>query len=172
MKLRKLSKIDIPFMLEWMKDIEITRQFRADFSNSTYESVQKFVELAQDFTYARHYAIVNDSDEYLGTISLKNIDTLNMKAEYAIVLRKIAQGTNIAYDASKALLEIAFNEIHLHKVYLNVLTHNVRANRFYQKFGFKLEGTFIDDIKIENEFYSLNWYSILKESYESLDQSN
>jgi diamine N-acetyltransferase len=95
-----------------------------------------------------------------------------LKAEYAIVLRKIAQGTHVAQDASKAILDIAFNELHLHKVYLNVLTQNTRANRFYQKFGFKLEGTFRDDIKIENEFYSLNWYSILKESYESLDQSN
>jgi len=169
MKLRKLSNIDIPFMLEWMKDTEITRQFRADFSSSTYESVQKFVESAQDFTYSRHYAITNDQNEYLGTISLKNIDTINMKAEYAIVLRKIAQGTHIAYEASKAIMDIAFNEIHLHKVYLNVLTHNERANRFYLKFGFKLEGTFIDDIMIENEFCSLNWYSILKESYESLD---
>jgi diamine N-acetyltransferase len=159
-------------MLEWMKDPDITRQFRADFSNSTFDSVLKFVETAQDFTYSRHYAIVNELNEYLGTISLKNIDTSNLKAEYAIVLRKIAQGTHVAQDASKAILDIAFNELHLHKVYLNVLTQNTRANRFYQKFGFKLEGTFRDDIKIENEFYSLNWYSILKESYESLDQSN
>jgi len=172
MKLRELKLKDIPYILEWMKDRDISSQFKTDFSKYNYIDVQNFIIESGKFTLSRHYAIVNDSDEYLGTISLKNIDTLNMKAEYAIVLRKFAQGTNVAYEATETILNIAFNDLKLHKVYLNVLTQNIRANRFYLKFGFKLEGTFVDDINIENEFYSLNWYSILKESYESLDQSN
>lgn len=169
MNLRKLNVKDIPLMLEWMKDVDISRQFRADFSHYTEDKVRHFIEQAQDFTSHRHYAIVDEKDEYLGTISLKEIDTINMKAEYAIVLRRIAIGTSIARDATHQILKIAFNELMLNKVYLNVLSNNHRANRFYLKFGFKFEGTFRQDIKIENEFYDLNWYSILKESYESMD---
>lgn len=169
MNLRKLSEKDVPLMLEWMKDVDISRQFRADFSHYTEDKVKQFIEQAQDFTSNRHYAIVDEKDEYLGTISLKEIDLMNRKAEYAIVLRRIAIGTSIASDATHQILKIAFNELMLNKVYLNVLANNHRANRFYQKFGFKFEGTFRQDIQIENEFYDLNWYSILKESYESLD---
>ena len=169
MNLRKLSEKDVPLMLEWMKDVDISRQFRADFSHYTEDKVKQFIEQAQDFTSNRHYAIVDEKDEYLGTISLKEIDTINMKAEYAIVLRRIAIGTSNASDATHQILKIAFNELMLNKVYLNVLANNHRANRFYQKFGFKFEGTFRQDIQIENEFYDLNWYSILKESYESMD---
>lgn len=169
MKLRKLNVKDIPGMMEWMQDVDISRQFRADFSHFTEDKIKHFIDQAQDFTSHRHYAIVDEKDEYLGTISLKEIDSINMKAEYAIVLRRKVIGTSIASDATHQILNIAFNELMLNKVYLNVLAMNKRANRFYQKFGFVYEGTFRQDIKIENELYDLNWYSILKESYESMD---
>ena len=169
MNLRKLSVKDIPFIKEWMSDQSINRQFKTDFSVYTYDKIAEFIQNAQDFSSHRHYAIVDEKDEYLGTISLKEIDIMNRKAEYAIVLRRIAIGTSIASDATHQILKIAFNELMLNKVYLNVLANNHRANRFYLKFGFKFEGTFRQDIKIENEFYDLNWYSILKESYESMD---
>ncbi len=169
MNLRKLSVKDIPFIKEWMSDQSINRQFKTDFSVYTYDKIAKFIQDAQDFTSHRHYAIVDENDEYLGTISLKEIDTINMKAEYSIVLRRKVIGTSIASDATHQILNIAFNELMLNKVYLNVLAMNKRANRFYQKFGFVYESTFRQDIKIENELYDLNWYSILKESYESMD---
>jgi RimJ/RimL family protein N-acetyltransferase len=169
MKLRKLNEKDIPYMMEWMKDVDISRQFRTDFSHHTEDKICLFIKQAQDFSIHRHYAIVDNNDEYLGTISLKEIDLVNRKAEYAIVLRRRVIGTHIALDATKQILHIAFTELNLNKVYLNVLSNNTRANRFYLKFGFEFEGTFRQDIKIENEFYDLNWYSILKESYESMD---
>ena len=168
MKLRKLCKKDIPFIKEWMSDADINRQFKTDFTVYSFERIEKFIQDAQEFTYNRHYAIVNEEDEYLGTISLKNIDGKNQKAEYAIVLRKKAIGTDIAIKATHSLLSIAFNELNLNKVFLNVLSTNIRANKFYRKYGFTFEGTFRQDIKIGNEFYDLNWYSILKESYELL----
>lgn len=169
MKLRKLSVKDIPLIKEWMSDQSINSQFKTDFSVYTYDEIAKFIQDAQDFSSHRHYAIVDEKDEYLGTISLKEIDLINLKAEYAVVLRSKAIGTSAAKDATQKILDIAFNELKLNKVYLNVLATNLRANRFYQKFGFVFEGTFRQDLKIENEFYDLNWYSILKESYESVD---
>ena len=169
MKLRKLSVKDIPLIKEWMSDQSINSQFKTDFSVYTYDEIAKFIQDAQVFSSHRHYAIVDEKDEYLGTISLKEIDLINLKAEYAVVLRSKAIGTSAAKNATQKILDIAFNELKLNKVYLNVLATNLRANRFYQKFGFVFEGTFRQDLKIENEFYDLNWYSILKESYESMD---
>ena len=62
MNLRKLQTKDIPFMLEWMKDIEINRQFRTDFSHFTEDKVKNFIEQAQDFSVNRYYAIVDDHE--------------------------------------------------------------------------------------------------------------
>ena len=84
----------------------------------------------------QNFAFVNDEDEYLGTISLKHISHDNDKAEYAVVARKCAQGTGAAKKATEELLEYAFTELALHKVYLSVLEENIRAQKFYEKCGF------------------------------------
>ena len=70
-----------------------------------------------------HFAIVDDkNDEYLGTISLKHIDYKNHNAEYAISTRKKVRGSGIAQKSTELILDYAFNNLDLHKVYLNVLS--------------------------------------------------
>ena len=109
MYLRKLRKEDAPFMLEWMHDKEIQEVFLQDFSKSTLESSERFIEGAQDLSGSAHFAICQEQDDtYLGTISLKNIDYGNKNAEYAISTRKIAQGTGIAAKATEELLKYVF----------------------------------------------------------------
>ncbi len=88
---------------------------------------------------ARHYAICDDEDAYQGTISLKDIDVENGTAEYAIVLRRQAQGKGYASFATREILRIAFEELGLHKVYLNVWKENAHAVGFYEHMGFRPE---------------------------------
>ncbi len=101
----------------------------------------------------------------MGTISLKCIDRNDLTAEYAIVLRKKAQGNGYARQATRALLDKAFTEFGLNKVYLNVLSANKRAIRFYESFGFKYEGEFKNHIVIKGEPKDLKWYAIFREDY-------
>lgn len=94
--LRKLQLKDVPLMLEWMHDEEAKHIFQNNFAEIDDVAAKKFVEnsFRED---QQHFAIVDDQDdEYLGTISLKNIDLKNKNAEYAISTRKkaIASGPN------------------------------------------------------------------------------
>ena len=61
---------------------------------------------------------------------------------------------------SMLLLDIAFNEMGLHKVYLNVLDNNFRAIKLYEKLGFKLEGEFKEHLYLREHFCGLKWYAI------------
>lgn len=161
--IRKLENKDIHFMLEWMYDEETKKYFQKDFSSMTFEDVEEFIEnsFKED---AQNFAIVDEvDDEYLGTISLKNIDYKNKNAEYAICTRKKCRGTGINIKATKLLLNYAFNNLHLNKVYLNVLTNNSRAIRFYEKMGFKYEGTAKSHVLINNKYLDLEWYGIVNE---------
>ena len=151
-------------MLEWMHDPEINRWYRFDAASMTEEGAGKFI--AGSFTEtSRHYAIADDDDDYLGTISLEDIDRENAHALYAVSLRVKAQGHNIALAATKMLLEIAFCELDLERVYLNVLSDNMRAKRFYEKAGFHYEGCFRKHLKLRGEWRDWDWYSILKEEF-------
>ena len=147
-------------MLEWMKDTALTENFRFNSDNVTFDSVTAFIEAASIDEQNIHYAIADDNDEYLGTISLKSISHLDKNAEYAIALRKAAIGTGVAFNATKLIIDIAFKELKLNKVYLNVLAENTRAIKFYEKFGFIYEGEFKDHIFIRNKFRTLKWYAI------------
>lgn len=163
-RLRRLEEKDIPGMLEWMHEPEINRWFRFDAASMTEERAGKFIAGSFSDTN-RHYAIADDDDNYLGTISLEDIDRENAHALYAVSLRADARGQGIALSATKMLLEIAFRELDLERVYLNVLSDNERAKRFYEKAGFRYEGRFRKHLKLRGEWRDWDWYSILKEEF-------
>lgn len=165
MKLRKLEQKDEAGILSWMRDPSVNQFFRFLESAVTPEKVQKFIEDASETDKNLHLAIVDDSDEYLGTISLKNIDGDARNAEYAISTCTRAHGTGAAAEATREILRIAFEELHLHRVYLNVLEDNGRANHFYRKCGFVFEGQFRDHLNIRGSLKNLNWYSILDNEF-------
>ncbi len=158
--LRPLSCKDAPFMLEWMTDPDITCYFRFDSSNVSLQTCEEYIERAAKAENAAHFAIVDANDEYLGTISLKDIDRERGCAEYAISTRKKAHGTGAAMQATKLLLEYAFDTLGLKKVYLNVLADNGRANAFYRKAGFCFVREEPDAVEIRGWMKTLNWYEI------------
>lgn len=164
MKLRKLEYKDIPFLLEWMHDEDLVKVFQHNFKNETENSQKKFIDNSFN-KKTRTYAIVDENDEYLGSVSLKEIDYETSQAEYAICLRKKCQGTGIATLATIEILKIAFYELNLNRVYLNVLETNIKANKFYNKFGFVYEGKFEEAIKINGTLENLNWYRMLKKEF-------
>lgn len=143
MKLRSLEKKDAPYMLEWMHDSDVVEFLSADFSAKTLEDCENFIKsanLKSEKEKNMHFAICDDDDEYYGTISLKNIDRVNRIAEYAISTRKKSFGTGYAKKATDMLLQIAFEQQGLNKVYLYVDSNNTRAVQFYHKCCFELEG--------------------------------
>ncbi len=159
-RLRKLEKKDAPLMLEWMQEPSISCFFRFDAQSMTIQDCEEFIKSADNDTNSKHYAIVNEDDEYLGTISLKNIDFEKKEAEYAISTRKKAHGTGAAMAATKEILRIAFEELKLEQVYLNVLKENGRANAFYRKVGFQSDYCEENAVEINGRKCALNWYSI------------
>lgn len=164
--LRRLEEKDAIGMLEWMQDSEIQKCFRFNTKDKTLVDVLSFIESASIVPKegeSIHFAVVDKNDEYMGTISLKKIDLISRNAEYAISMRKQAQGTGLALKATKEIIDLAFNEFNLERVYLNVLSKNVRAVRFYEKAGFSYEGEFRNHLFLQDEFCSLKWFSILKE---------
>ena len=165
MKLRKLEQKDAIGMLSWMKDPTVNQYFRFNPAKVTLESAKKYIQNAQDTEKNLHLAIVDEEDSYLGTISLKEIDPVTRNAEYAISTCSQVHGTGVAYQATCEILRIAFEELNLHRIYLNVLTENERANRFYVKCGFIFEGTFREHVSISGELKSINWYSILSNEF-------
>ena len=172
MILRKLILEDAVGMLEWINDPEVNRYFRFDVSNYDIDQAINFIKKSWKLQESIHLAVVDDLDEYLGTISLKNIDYDNKNAEYAISLRRKAGGTDAAKKATDIILYIAFLILGLNKVYFNVIKSNNRAISFYKKYGFQFEGEFRNHIIINGEYQDLELYGIFKSKYIELQTNN
>lgn len=171
--IRELQAKDAPLMLEWMHDSEIQQGFKKNMLCSTLEDALRFCTVSKIPDKLNngdnlHFAIVNENDEYLGTISLKSIDLDNRTAEYAITTRKKAHGHGVAAKATELILQKAFEEYSLHRVYLNVLADNIAAIRLYEKCGFKYEGEFREHLKVGGKYMNWKWYAILENEYASI----
>ena len=67
-------------MLEWMHDDEINCNFQAPFAKADLDSVYVFIDNSFEDNN-QHFAFVNENDEYMGTVSLKNISYKNKKGK-------------------------------------------------------------------------------------------
>lgn len=162
--LRPLEEKDAERMLQCMSNPEVSKWFQASFAEKTLKDILFFIsstkyEIRDGVSI--HYAITNEDNLYIGTVSLKNIDLSNRNAEYAIMVMPDFQGCGVATRATFEILRIAFDEIGLQKVYLNVIENNERAISLYTKCGFVYEGKARNHIVKNEQAISLNWYSIL-----------
>lgn len=163
MYLRKLEMKDAPLMLAWMHDENVVQNLNANFAAKTLADCEAFIQISQDMTKSINLAIASDSDEYMGTVSLKHIDRTEGNAEFAITVRKEAMGRGYSWFGMKEIINKAFSELNLECVYWCVSRKNDRAVRFYDKHNFH-EAVDISD-KILSRYTNdddLKWYSVLK----------
>ena len=135
MKLRKLEKKDAVFMLEWMHDPSVVENLQTDFASKTIGDCERFIEDAADESSHLHLAIVDATDTYMGTVSLKHIT--DDSAEFAITVRREAMGKGVSKYGMAEIIRIGLEERMLKRIYWCVDPVNHRAVRFYDKNGYK-----------------------------------
>lgn len=168
MKLRTLKLEDANRMLEWMHNNDIVSNLGKNFKSFSLQDCKDFISHSQTDNSNLHLAITDDTDNYMGTVSLKHI--VDNTAEFAIVLHPNAIGLGYARFAIRKILSIGFNKLNLKEIYWNVLKSNIRAIKCYNKNRYK---RFVpDSVKYltwggystssQDQFY---WYKITKEEF-------
>lgn len=168
--LREIREEDAEDMLEWMHDPESQKGFQKNMLGVTLEEAREFCRNAKlreglEQGQSIHLAVAGEGDEYLGTVSLKQINLEYRSAELAIALRKKAQGHGVAAEAVGLLLKKAFEELKLHRIYLTVLADNTAAVRLYEKCGFIFEGELRDHLFLNGRYVSWKLYGILDNEF-------
>lgn len=174
MKLRKLEKRDAPLMLEWMHDESVVHYLAADFQSKTIQDCDDFISSAAieieklsagEVPDNIHFAITDDNDIYMGTVSLKNIDPKRQRSEFAITIRKSAMGSGFSQYGMKKIIQLGFTipVLRLTTIYWCVDKKNIRAIHFYDKQGYERIEADQDMIQKYNKGCTeLIWYSVKK----------
>ena len=159
MKLRKLEEKDAPYMLEWMHDEDVCEFMQRDFKSMTLANCKAFIQKSQDSNNNLHMAIVDDNDEYMGTVSLKDINYDEKYAEFAITVRKCAMGKGFSGYGMAEIIRIGLEKLQLNNIFWCVSKANLRANRFYDKNGYQRLDVVPQRFKsIYPEWNIMNWY--------------
>ena len=168
--IRNLSPKDVTRMVACLNDESVTFHMPIRRRKIDEESCLNFVKASLEDKYNKNFAIVDKDDNWMGTVSLKNIDYEKKEAEYAIITCNEAHGKGYAQQATKEILFYGFKELGLDKIYLYVAVINERANKFYKHFGFRFDRTDKELIEINGKKEDINWYYLLKEDEEKYVQ--
>ena len=134
-----ISKEHIEKLRKWRNKEEIRKNFlntdiiSAEQQNQWFSS---YIKKDNDIMF-----IIKDkkNQEEVGAIALYNIDSEKKQAEYGRLMigEESAKGKGIALKSIKLMLDFAFNELLLDKVYMDVFTENYPSININKKLGFK-----------------------------------
>jgi len=102
--------------------------------------------------------------ELVGAIGLG----LHWKDEYAILgywIGKPYWSNGYCTEAARAVLQYAFDELRLNRVYAHHLRHNPASGRVMQKIGMLHEGRLRQHVKKWGEFLDVEVYGILRSEF-------
>ncbi len=126
----------------WMNDLEVTVPL-GDEAYLPYSLEKMRAEVAEAIRQQQHiFTIVEiTADRPVGRCLLFAIDTVNRSAMLGIVIgEKSAWNRGLGTEATRLLLDYAFNLLNLHSVMLGTFEFNRRAIRTYEKAGFQRIG--------------------------------
>ncbi len=89
---------------------------------------------------------LKDKKAHIGNIELCNINFIHRTAEYKILIDNNYHRNGYAIEASKKLIEHAFDRLNLYKINLGVSEDNDSAISLYNKLGFKQEGILVGQL--------------------------
>ena len=141
--LRALEPSDLHRTLRWHNDPELYQTLQGVFRFVSEQAEEKWLaEKAQYSTTEVNLAVcVRESGQHVGIISLRNIEPVARHGELALFIGEAsARGKGYGRSAVRQLLDHAFNDLGLQRVFLYVLEENAVARKVYQDCGFELEG--------------------------------
>ena len=108
----------------------------------------------------------------IGTAQLHHLDEQNRRARYAIGIFNAAYwGQGIGTEATRLVLQYAFDDLHLHRVDLRVLTYNHRAIKCYEKCAFVREGIERESALVAGEWHGDLIMGILEQEYREVSKT-
>jgi diamine N-acetyltransferase len=143
-RLRAITRSDLPFFVEWLNDPEVTRGLMHFLPFST-EDEEAWFEGMSKTPREEHPLMIDicseDGWEPIGDCGLLNIDWRIRQAEFGIVIGA-KQHWNKGYgtEALNLVIQHGFNTLNLNRIYLRVYANNPRAMRSYEKAGLSIEG--------------------------------
>lgn len=118
----------------------------------------------------RYFFLITAPDgKIIGESVINEIDWNLRRANFRVALyRSTERGKGIGTWATEVTRDFAFEELHLHRLELDVYSFNPRAEKAYLKAGFKREGVLRDAVKDGDKYADDILMAILEDEWKTL----
>ena len=108
---------------------------------------------------------VSMDGKLIGSMGFNGIRASKRRAEIGYWLSKEYEGQGIMTDCVRALVDMGFRELKLHRIEIHCSTNNAKSAAIPEKLGFKLDGILRDDTFLYDHFESSNVYSMIENEW-------
>lgn len=166
-RLRKMTQEDAPIYHQWRNDLEVMQFTNPSIDVYAASDTENFVEQMTQSSTSRTYIIEDkQADKPIGVTSLIHLDYKNQNAECIIDIgEKEYWSQGYGKEAFQLLLNYAFGEMNLHRLYLKVFSFNERAIKLYEKLGFEKEGALKEALYHNHSWHDIVIMGLLKGHY-------
>lgn len=171
--LRALELDDYKTSIQWRKDDEIWDMVGGAkyFVSSEYE--KKWVA---DTIFSKDKIVLaiclKEDDKYIGNVILESIDWINRSASSAILIgEKKYWGQGYASEAYMQMLNFAFMDRGLNRIFAYVLKSNIGSLKMHEKCGYKQEGVLRDSVYKKGEFHDQILLAVIKADFGTIYRS-
>src|SRR5690606_38404427 len=137
-EIKPLTENELSARVELLNNPEISKFLNTHEIFNIEKTINWFKEIKKD--KSRFDCVFYVNTQIIGMGGLVKINYINKNAELYMYLNPVFQGMGFGFKSAKKLCEYGFNKFNLEKIYLFTFNENYRANRLYEKLGFKLEG--------------------------------
>lgn len=146
-KIRPILLDDTHLIVKWRNDANVKKNL---YSQSDLTEAQHINWFHNQVSTGRCSQFIIEENSPggrpLGTVFIKNIDQNNQKGEFGIFIgEEWGRGKGYASLATALILDHAFKELKLNRVYLTVFCDNLPAIKAYERAGFLKEGLLRQD---------------------------
>lgn len=166
--LREIEKRDLKKINKWRNDKEVIYFLGCNFGYISEATDEQWYQnyLSNRDRNTRLSIIENESNTFIGNVNLTNIHHINRTAEFSIVIGdKKYWSKGIGESVTRRVLQHAFLDLNLNRVYLYVLEYNTRAVKMYKKVGFILEGKLEEAVHKDGKNHDLILMAILRKRF-------
>lgn len=135
---------------------------RSDAANFVRDSLRSWQEgRAYDLAIRRP----DDPGRHIGNVSLWFLSRTFGTGEIGYWVRTDQTRRNVATEVVAATLEIAFEDLGMHRVILRIAEGNRSSERVAEKLGFTREGLLREEIRVRGKWLDHSLWSLLEREY-------
>ena len=163
MRLAPLVAKDGPSLFRWINDRELVHFNAAFHPVHAAHHASWMREIVKRKDTAIFAIRVKRGDRLIGVCQLHSISPVHRNAELQIRIGDArSRGRGYGSEAVRLLLDFAFHDLNLHRVFLHVFSTNKAALKTYEATGFSKEGVFRDAAFVNGRYVDVVVMGVVK----------